>query len=64
MRWTKHVPRKVNMRNACRLLIYNPEGKRSLGKPRRRDGYILELVLNKRNMKVWSVFILLSGDLF
>jgi hypothetical protein len=52
------------MKNACRLLIYNPEGKRSLGKPRCRDGYILELVLNKRNMKVWRVFILLSGDLF
>jgi hypothetical protein len=31
-----HVARKGEMRNACRLLVGKPEGKRPLGRPRLR----------------------------
>jgi hypothetical protein len=35
MRWTGHVARIVEKRNAYRLLAGKPEGKRPLGTPRR-----------------------------
>jgi hypothetical protein len=36
MRWAGHVARMGEKRNACRLLVRKPEGKRPLGRPRRR----------------------------
>jgi hypothetical protein len=36
MRWAGHVARKGAKRNAYRLLVGNPEGKRPLERPRRR----------------------------
>jgi hypothetical protein len=36
MRWADHVARMGEERNAYRLLVGNPEGKRPLGRPRRR----------------------------
>jgi hypothetical protein len=36
MRWTGHVARMGRKRNAYRLLEGKPEGKRPLGRPRRR----------------------------
>jgi hypothetical protein len=36
MRWAEHVARMGEKRNACRLLVGKPEGKRPLGRPRRR----------------------------
>jgi hypothetical protein len=36
MRWAGHVPRMGEKRNAYRLLVRKPEGKRPLGRPRRR----------------------------
>jgi hypothetical protein len=36
MRWVDHVARMGEKRNAYRLLVENPEGKRPLGRPRRR----------------------------
>jgi hypothetical protein len=36
MRWEGHVARMGEKRNAYRLLVGKPEGKRPLGKPRRR----------------------------
>jgi hypothetical protein len=36
MRWTGHVARMGKKRNAYRLLVGKPEGKRLLGRPRRR----------------------------
>jgi hypothetical protein len=36
MRWASHVARMGEKRNAYRLLVGNPEGKRPLGRPRRR----------------------------
>jgi hypothetical protein len=34
--WAGHVTRKEKKRNAYRILVGNPEGKRPLGRPRRR----------------------------
>jgi hypothetical protein len=36
MRWAGHVARMREMRNAHRILVGKPEGKRPLGRPRRR----------------------------
>jgi hypothetical protein len=36
MRWTEHVARMGEKRNACRIFVGKPEGKRPLGRPRRR----------------------------
>jgi hypothetical protein len=36
MRWAGHVARMGEKRNAHRLLVGKPEGRRPLGKPRRR----------------------------
>jgi hypothetical protein len=36
MRWSGHVARMGRKRNAYRLLVGKPEGKRQLGRPRRR----------------------------
>jgi hypothetical protein len=36
MRWAGHVARMGEKRNAYRLLVGKPEGKRLLGRPRRR----------------------------
>jgi hypothetical protein len=36
MTWAGHVARMGEKRNACRILVGNPEGMRSLGRPRRR----------------------------
>jgi hypothetical protein len=37
MRWAGHVARMGKKRNAYRVLVGKPEGKRSLGRPRRRS---------------------------
>jgi hypothetical protein len=39
MRWAGHVARMGEKRNAYRLLMGKPEGKRPLGRPRRRWVY-------------------------
>jgi hypothetical protein len=36
MRWAEHIARMGEKRNACRLLVGNPEGKSPLGRPRRK----------------------------
>jgi hypothetical protein len=36
MRWAGHVARMGEKRNVCRLLVGKPEGKRPLGRPRRK----------------------------
>jgi hypothetical protein len=37
MRWTGHAARMGEKRNAYRILVGKPEGKRPLGRPRRRS---------------------------
>jgi len=36
MRWAGHVAHMVEERGVYRVLVGNPEGKRTLGRPRRR----------------------------
>jgi len=36
MRWVGHVARMGERRGVCRVLVRRPEGKRPLGRPRRR----------------------------
>jgi hypothetical protein len=36
MRWARHVARKGEKKSAYRILVGKPEGKRPLGRPRRR----------------------------
>jgi hypothetical protein len=36
MRWAGHIARMGEKRNVYRLLVGNPEGKRPLGRPKRR----------------------------
>jgi hypothetical protein len=36
MRWAGHVARVGERRTVCRVLVGKPEGKRPLGRPRRR----------------------------
>jgi hypothetical protein len=45
MRWAGHVARMGEKRNTCRLLVVKPEGKRPLGRPRRRclDNVMMDL---------------------
>jgi hypothetical protein len=43
MRWAGHVARMVEKRDAYRLLVGKPEGKRPLGRSRRRWMDLLEL---------------------
>jgi hypothetical protein len=46
MRWAGHLARIGEKRNACRLLVGKPEGRRPLGRPRRRwlDNIRMDLV--------------------
>jgi hypothetical protein len=45
MRWAGHVARMGEERNLCKVLAGKPEGKRPLGRPRRRweDGIRMDL---------------------
>jgi hypothetical protein len=36
VRWARHIARMGEMRSACIILVVRPEGKRSLGRRRRR----------------------------
>ena len=36
MRWAGHVARMGEEREVCRVLLWKPEGRRPLGRPRRR----------------------------
>jgi hypothetical protein len=44
MRWAGHVARMGEKRNAYKLLVGKPEGKRPLGRPRRRWVEILRWI--------------------
>jgi hypothetical protein len=51
VRWAGHVARIWAKRNAYRILVGKPEGKRPLGRPRRRRGDTIKIDL--RGM-VWN----------
>ena len=47
MRWAGHVARMGEERGACRVLVGKPEGKRPLGRPRRRWVYNIRMHLQE-----------------
>ena len=47
MRWAGHVARMGQGRGVHRVLVGRPEGKRPLGRPRRRWGIILRWIFRK-----------------
>jgi hypothetical protein len=47
MRWTGHVTRMGENRNAYRILVGKLEGKRPLGRPRRRWWTIVKWILER-----------------
>jgi hypothetical protein len=55
MRWTAHVARMGEKRNAYRLLVGKPEGRRPIGRPKRRwlDNIRMDLVEVGWDHVVW-----------
>jgi hypothetical protein len=55
MRWAGHVARMGSKRNMYRLLVGTPEGKRPLGRPRRRwvDNIKLDLLETGLSVVDW-----------
>jgi hypothetical protein len=45
MRWAEHVARMGEERKLCKVLVGKPEGKRPLGRPRRRWEYEIRMDL-------------------
>jgi hypothetical protein len=45
------------MRKAYTILVGKPEGKRTLGRPRRRWEDILKFILRKKGWRVWTRLI-------
>jgi hypothetical protein len=50
MRWAGHVARMGEQRNEYRILVGKPEGKRPLGRPRRR--WVDNIKIDLREM-IW-----------
>jgi hypothetical protein len=53
MKWAGHVERMGETRNAYRILVGKPEGKRPLGRPRRRWVDNIKINLRQDGM-VWT----------
>jgi hypothetical protein len=56
MRWEGHVTRMGEGRNVYRVLVRMPEGKRPLGRPRRRWEDGTKMDLREIGCGVWSGF--------
>jgi hypothetical protein len=54
MRWAGHVARIGEKRNVYMLLVGKPEGKRQLGRPRRRWIDNIKMDLLERGLNVWT----------
>ena len=53
-RWKGHVARMWEMRDAYRVLVGKPEGRRSLGKPRRRWEDNIKMDLREVRSGAWT----------
>ena len=54
MRWMGHVARMEEKRGVYRVLVGKPEGKRPLGRPRRRWEDNIKVDLEEVGRGVWS----------
>jgi hypothetical protein len=52
MRWTEHVARMGERRGVYRVLVGRPEGKRSLGRPRRRWEHNINMDLQETGIDI------------
>jgi hypothetical protein len=57
MRWPGRVARMGEGRNVYRVLVGKPEGKRALGRPRRKWEYGIKMDFEEIVWGVWSGFI-------
>jgi hypothetical protein len=53
MRWAGQVALMVEKKNTCRLLVGKPQGKRPLGRPRRRWVNNNRMDLGSVDVEVW-----------
>ena len=56
-----HVARMGDRRGVCRVLVGNPEGKRSLGRPRRRWEDNIKMDLQELGWRAWTELIWLRS---
>jgi hypothetical protein len=70
MRWAGHVARIGEKRNSYRLLVGKPEGKRPLGRPRRRWvdntgcgklASFFRIALKNSSKDIFSIFFIRKG---
>jgi len=54
MRWVGHVAHMGETRDVCRVLVRKPEGKRGLGRPRRRWEDNISMYLQEVKCGVWT----------
>jgi hypothetical protein len=59
--WVGHVARMGEKRNTYRVLVRKPEGKRPLGRPRRR--WVDNIKMDLREIELIWIRIGTSGDL-
>jgi hypothetical protein len=57
MRWAGHVARRGEKRNAYRLLVGKPKGKRTLGRTRRRWVDNIRWILERWDGVIWTVLV-------
>jgi hypothetical protein len=57
MRWAGHVARMVEGRGAYRVLVGRPEGRRPLGRPRRRREDNIKMDLQEVGWGAWTGLI-------
>jgi hypothetical protein len=55
MRWVGHAARMGERRNAYRILVEKPEGKRPLGRPRRR--WVDNIKMDLREVGIGSIWL-------
>jgi hypothetical protein len=54
MRWTGHVARMRNRRGALRVFVGETEGRRPLGRPRRRWQNNIKMEIQEADVGVWT----------
>ena len=54
IRWVGHVERMGEKRGVCRVLLGEPEGKRSLGRPRSRWEDNIKMDLQEVGCGIWT----------
>jgi len=54
VRWAGHVARMGEERGVYRVLVEKPEGKRPLGRPRRRWWIILGWIFRRWDVGIWT----------